>query len=103
MGPPVSVQEAGIAGIDDQGMIGGSEEAFSCSTLKKLTWPTKVTGSTQIFENFQGFCASRVDNKRCLKMVYFSFQKIQEESEEDATVNSNSVTGGEEKFATEMV
>jgi len=44
-----------------------------------------------------------VDDKRCLKMVYFSFQKIQEESEEDATVNSNSVTGGEEKFATEMV
>ena len=53
--------------------------------------------------NDQGFRVSRVDDKRCLKMVYFSFQKIQEESEEDATVNSDSITGGEEKFVTEMV
>ena len=45
-----------------------------------------------------------MDDKRCLKMVYFSFQKIQEEeSEEDATAYSNSVTGGEEAFGTEMV
>ena len=55
--------------------------------------------------NDQGFrvTCSRVDDKRCLKMVYFSFQKIQEESEEDATVNSDSITGGEETFVTEMV
>ena len=53
--------------------------------------------------NDQGFRVSRVDDKRCLKMVYFSFQKIQEEFEEDATVYSDSVTGDEETFVTEMV
>ncbi len=53
--------------------------------------------------NDQGFCGSRVDDKRCLKMVYFSFQKIQEESEEDATVNSDSLTEGKETFVAEMV
>ena len=53
--------------------------------------------------NDQGFRVSRMDDKRCLKMVYFSFQKIQEESKEDDTVNSDSITEGEETFVAEMV
>ena len=55
--------------------------------------------------NDQGFRVSRMDDKRCLKMVYFSFQKIhtQEESKEDDNVNSDSITEGEETFAAEMV